>query len=246
MNDVRKVMMVGLVLLLIGKNGKAQYSSASKYELGVDVGTLIYQGDLSTSRFGFTKTLRPALGISLSRKLDNYFSLRGNFTVGKLVVDEAKQSSPAYHQTRRFQFKTPINELSAMLLWNVPGENSHRLTYYFMAGAGLNFTKVKRDWSRTDTTNLDHTSAFAIGLNADTLHRTPRVVPVLPVGAGLRLQLSPAWALRSEFVYRFTSSDYLDGFSRSVNHKTKDQYYGLSIGISYRFGADPYRCPKVN
>ncbi len=246
MNAVCKTTMAGVVLLLAASQKlMAQYSS-SPYEFGLNVGTLIYQGDLASSRFGFTNTLKPAIGLSLSRKLDPYFSLRGNLTFGKLVVDETKQSSPAYHQTRRFQFSTPVTELSAMLVWNVAGEDAHKLTYYFMAGGGLAFTKVRRDWSRTDTTGWDEKSAFAMGLNADTLHNTPRIIPVLPVGAGLRYQLSPSWSVNTELLYRFTPSDYLDGFSRSANPKTKDRYYGISVGISYRFGTDKYRCPKVN
>jgi opacity protein-like surface antigen len=246
MKAVFKYLLAGFVgLLAVPHSIKAQYSDISPWELGLHAGTLVYQGDLATDRFGFLHTLKPAIGVSISRKLGPYFSLRGNLLLGKLVVDETKQSKPAYHQTRRFQFRAPITELSAMLLWNIPGEDAHKLTYYLMGGAGLTFTKVRRDWSRMDTTNWDVRSAFAVGLAADTVHFTPRIVPVLPLGAGLRYQINPSWSVNAETVYRFTPSDYLDGFSQSVNAKTKDRYYGISIGVSYRLGADKYRCPSV-
>jgi hypothetical protein len=71
------------------------------------------------------------------------------------------------------------------------------------------------------------------------------LIPVFPVGAGLRYQLSNSFALHAEAVYRFTLTDYLDGFKYSVNPDKRDSYYGLSVGISFRLGNNRFRCPEV-
>lgn len=248
MNSICKTTLAFSVLLCaLTKKSTAQYNTTpSPYEFGISAGTFIYQGDLASSRIGYTNILKPTIGFHLSRKFDSYFSLRGNLTFGKLKVEEARQTSPAYHQTRNFKFSTPVTEVSALLIWNIPGEESHKLTYYLMGGVGAAFTNVRRDWSGTDTSSFSSHTSFAEGLGADTLHRTPRVVAALPLGAGLRYQISSAWSVNLESLLRFTPSDYLDGFSRSVNAKTKDRYYGISLGVSYRFGTDKFKCPPVN
>ncbi len=245
MNWIWKTTITGAVLFTAQKEVSAQYSP-SKYELGLNIGTLIYQGDLSAARLGYTKNLKPAIGLSVSRVIDPYFSLRGNLTFGRLGADESKISNPAYKQLRNFTFTTPVTELSAMLVWNVAGDNAgHKLNYYFMGGAGLSFLKVQRDWSRIDTNYFGAKSRTIVGLGRDTMHSMPRITPVFPVGAGLRYQLSNSISLNAEAVYRITLTDYLDGFKYAVNPNKRDSYYGISVGIGFKLGNNRYRCPEM-
>jgi hypothetical protein len=51
--------------------------------------------------------------------------------------------------------------------------------------------------------------------------------------------------INAEATYRITASDYIDGFSFSGNPVKNDHYYGLTLGISYRFGWNGISCPKV-
>lgn len=216
----------------------------SKYEVGINVGTLVYQGDLSRSFIGEYKTLKPAIGISVARSFDPYFSLRGNLTFGKISSDELKYSSPRWKQFRAFNFSTPVTELSASLVFNPFGDDSERrLTPYLTAGIGLTLLNVKRDWSKYDSTFYPAKSQVQIGLGVDTLYTPPRAIAVLPVGVGLRYVLSSQWALNVEGNYRFTASDYVDGFKHSGNPSNSDNYYGISLGLTYRFGG--YKCPSV-
>jgi len=212
--------------------------------MGINLGTLVYQGDLTGSLIGNYKPVRPALGLYVGRSLDPYFSVCANLTFGKISADEYKYDSSSWRKYRGFNFSTPVTELAASLVFHPLGENSERkLSPYFFAGGGISFLSVKRDWSKLNKNVYDEKSRVQLGLGTDTLYQTPGIIGVLPVGGGLRYVLGPQLALQGEFTYRFTASDYIDGFKYSGNANKRDSYYGVSIGLSYRFGG--YKCPSV-
>ncbi|MEI6898562.1 MAG: hypothetical protein WCL00_01690 [Bacteroidota bacterium] len=62
-------------------------------------------------------------------------------------------------------------------------------------------------------------------LAADINHGTPRVLPVIPIGAGVEFPLSQKLFLTTEASYRLTLSDYIDGFSIAADPNKKDHYY---------------------
>jgi hypothetical protein len=247
MSSVFKITFVTAGILgMIHSVSNAQLTT-SKYEIGLNVGTLVYQGDLSTSDKGDYRSLKPALGVYLAKSLDSYFALRANLSIGKISADESKYSSPSWKQDRSFAFSSSIVELSSTLLFNPFGNTRndpfHRLSPYVFAGAGLTILNIKRDWSNLNKTVFDEKSNTQLGLSIDTVHSLPKVIPVLPMGAGLSFVISSQVSLNAEATYRFTATDYLDGFKYATNPKRKDNYYGLSIGVSYRPGG--YKCPKV-
>ena len=61
-----------------------------KFEVGINAGAFIYQGDLTPSRLGSYRTLKPGLGIFVNRIISPIFSLRTNFEFGKLKGDDGK------------------------------------------------------------------------------------------------------------------------------------------------------------
>jgi hypothetical protein len=66
----------------------------------------------------------------------------------------------------------------------------------------------------------------------------------ITVGAGIRYNLSHKLALTGELSYHFPFTDYLDGFSKSVNPHKGDHYFISAIGIVFRFGVqDKLGCP---
>lgn len=247
MSSVCKTTLVtAFILVIVHASSIAQFST-SKFEIGLNGGILAYQGDLSRSAAGDYKSLKPAVGVYVSKVLDPYFSLRANLLVGKVAADETKYTTPFWKQHRGFKFTSSVAELSSVIVFNPFGENTadniRRLTPYVFAGLGLSLLNIKRDWSNLDKTFYDEKSSVQLGLGLDTVHSLPKLIPVLPVGAGLRFAISPQFSLNTEATYRFTATDYLDGFQYSGNPKNKDGYYGVSIGISYRLGG--YKCPKV-
>ncbi len=243
----RAIAAVLLCYLLPIQKAKAQFVP-SKWEAGFNAGTLVYQGDLSAGYFGYTRALKPAVELWVSKSLDDYFSIRANLLRGELGADESTYSSPAWRSHRNLAFQSSVTEFSAMLVWDLYGktyrEGMRRLSPYFFIGGGLTILNVKRDWSRFDTAYFDSKTTAGIGLGLDSLHKPPSIVPVIPVGAGIRFMISSPFFINAEATYRITASDYIDGFKYSGNPAKNDHFYGLSLGLSYRFGKNSMNCPK--
>lgn len=217
----------------------------SKYEVGINFGTLIYQGDLTPSALGSFKTPGWALGLNGSRRLSNAFSVRADLNFGKLRGDDAKYNRPDYRQYRAFNFKSSVTELTGMLVWNAFGTH-HLFSPYLFAGAGVAFLNIRRDYSNFNADYFYNEPEVSTGLDADAAHRLPGTLLIVPAGVGVRYTLTPNIALSTEAAYRFSSTDYLDGFSQSANPSKNDHYYKYSIGMQYTFGnKNRLDCPVV-
>jgi opacity protein-like surface antigen len=222
----------------------AQSSFDSKYEIGINAGTLIYQGDLAPSDIGSFKTPGLVVGLYGSRRLTNKLAARLDLSFGRLRGDDAKYDEPDWRQERALKFKTPATEVAALLVWNALGSD-RRFSPYLFAGLGYTFLKIDRDYSRF---NYAYFANQGLGeeLQRDIEHDLPRSEFMIPVGVGVRYALTEKWGLNVESAYRHISTDYLDGFSRAGNPKRDDAYFKFSLGVSYRLdGKDPYACPTV-
>lgn len=235
-----------IVVLIYQPTAKAQIQNTG-WEAGVQVGTLVYQGDLSKHTVGEYRTIKPAIGLNVTRVIDPYFAVRAGLLFGHLSGDESRYSKPSWAAKRAFSFSTPVTELAVQGIFNPFGafgsNYAQKLSPYLLAGIGASFVSVNRNWRNYDTTTFNYKSDVAVGLGRDTINSTPRTIAVFPVGGGLRYNLSPNFTLQGEASYRFMFTDYLDGFSYSVNPRKPDAYYGISVALIYRFGK--YRCPSV-
>jgi hypothetical protein len=247
MKSMSRIVLLILVISFSVSKTRAQLNSYH-LEAGFNIGTLLYQGDLIESPFGSFKGARPMVNLWVAKPFTPHFSWRGNLTIGSLSADESRFANPSWKQYRNFAFSTPLTEITGMVMFNPYGDNGktsyHILTPYIMIGAGASFLNIKRDWSRLDS-NSSLKSTVQAGLTRDSLHALPRVLPVIPIGAGLRWMVTPGIAVNAEATMRFAFSDYIDGFSYSANPKRKDAYYGISLGVSFLFGGNGLRCPVV-
>jgi opacity protein-like surface antigen len=220
-------------------------SESKKYEIGVNAGTYIYLGDLTPPLFGSFKTPGFVIGINGSRQLNYVLSLRLDLSIGKLKGDEATYSSPAYRQERAFSFSSSITETSVSVVYR-PYWADHKISPYVFAGGGLAFVDIERDYSAFNSDYFDEESGVSEGLTADINHSLPGLIPHIPLGVGVRYNISEKFSLNTEVAYRLTSNDYLDGFSHAANPKLKDNYYKYSIGVVYSPGnKNKLSCPVV-
>jgi hypothetical protein len=249
MNAIARIVLFTGILFSSVTRAGAQ-SDHYHFEGGINAGTLLYQGDLIRSQLGSFKGAKPMLQVWLAKPFTPYLSWRASLLYGSVSADESSFSTPVWKRLRNFSFSSPVTEISAVLQYNLYGDNGqetyHTLTPYLMAGAGMSFLNIKRDWSRLDTTAFNSKSQTQTGLGTDTLHALPGVLPVIPVGAGVRWKVTPRFALNAEVTMRFSFSDYLDGFSYAANNKANDSYYSLSLGASFVLGGGNWlKCPKV-
>lgn len=218
----------------------------SPYEWGLNIGLMVYQGDLSVGRVGSLRTQKPYFDLHATRLLGDAFSIRANLAVGELYGDDAKYENPDYKRHRNFNFKSPVYELSLRVLWDPLGRNNNIVGFapYVFGGAGLALLNIRRDWSRLDKDYFPLNADVLTQIPADSAKVLPGSIPVFPVGAGVKYFLSPQLALNAELGYRLTATDYLDGFSKSANPNFRDSYFTYGVGIIYRPGKrDPMDCP---
>ncbi|HRD59029.1 MAG TPA: DUF6089 family protein [Ferruginibacter sp.] len=242
---------IGFALFQPGSVTAQQY----KYELGLNVGAYLYQGDLSPQRFGSLKTIRPGIGISFAKPLSNTFSVRGIFNLASLKGDEAKYNNPEYRKQRAFAFKSSLKEIGVHLQYNILGNKDYwpKLDPYVFAGVSAAFINTRKDLSRFNGAYFGETRSAEIQalLAEDNLEKNKRTVLNFPMGAGLRYNLNTNWAISTEANFRFGGSDYLDGYSLSVNPGKKDHFFSQNVGVVYRMGngkngRGKLGCPVVN
>jgi hypothetical protein len=222
----------------------------SKWEFGIQASQFIYQGDLAPSAAGSTKTPRYGGGIYGERIMTKSLALRTSLVLGSLSGDDSKYPVPIWRKERALSFSTPVFEVSEMVVWNILGDNYEkarpRFSPYLFGGIGYTFLNIKRDASKFDFHAFASDSAVINGLAADERHSLPRAIPVIPMGAGIRYGITPALSVTAEGSYRFTFTDYLDGFSQVGDPHKNDRYYTWSIGLVYKFiSSDMLRCPVI-
>lgn len=252
---VKKICPVIIINFLLCQPGSVT-AQTYNYELGLNLGAYVYQGDLSPQRLGSFKTIRPGIGISFGKPLSNTFSVRGIFNLASLKGDEARYSEPEYRQHRAFAFKTSVKELGVHLQYNILGNREFWPTVepYLFAGVSAAFINTKKDFSNFDASYFGEARAGEIQnlLAEDNAERNRRTVLNIPVGAGLRFNLNTNWAITTESNFRFGGSDYIDGYSLSVNPAKKDHFFSQHVGVAYRIGSGKsggrgrLGCPAVN
>ena len=249
MNNPRHSVVLVILSIFAAAPAQAQLN-LSKWQIGVNGGIFIYQGDLTPSDLGSYKTVGPVAGIYVSRVLNPSLLLRTNLAIGKLKGDEAKYSTPAWRQQRNYSFTASVAEISELLVWNMFGNNGNELgqkfSPYLFAGVGANFFKTKRDYSNFNYHYFASSTNVLNGLAADSMHTLPRASLVLPIGLGMEYYLTPKLSLTTEATFRYTSTDYLDGFSLGANPDEKDFYHSITVGLVYRFGKrNQLDCPVM-
>lgn len=223
--------------------GNAQGSS--RYSIGINAGTFIYNGDLSPWRTGSWKTPGFVWGLTGHRSISPTWSARLELNFGKLRGDEAEYVRPAYHQFRAFAFNNNVTEIVIAAEWSPLGRTK-KLSPYVFGGIGYANMHISRDYSRFNAAYFAGEALLKEGLAQDIATSLPKGVAVIPVGFGLHYKLSEKFSLNGEAAHRFTRSDYIDGFSQAANPKYKDSYTKYSLGLQMNFGTkDPFACPPM-
>jgi hypothetical protein len=225
----------------------AAQKKTGTFELGAAIAAFTYQGDLTPEAIGSFKTMKPGFVLSASKIFTPSMALRLQIIAGSIKGDEAKYKQPEYRSHRAFSFRSPVVEVSPQLVWNVFGTNNsdrRDLSPYLFAGGTLSYFNLKPDGSKFDSAYFGDGSDIPARLATDEQKKLTKLKFTIPAGAGIRYNLSHRLALTGELSYHFPFTDYLDGFSKSVNPHKGDHYFISAIGIVFRFGVqDKLGCP---
>jgi OOP family OmpA-OmpF porin len=237
------------VIFFISQSLSAQQKNRH-YEFGLAAGIIVYQGDLTPKQFGSYETMKLAVNLSAAKIISSSFSARANLIRANLRGDDAIYNNPEFRKQRNFNFTSPVTELSLLLVYNPLGKNysSKGFSPYLFSGAGVSFFNIKRDHSAFNAAYFGDGSDLPARIAEDDAQTPPGIAPVVPIGAGIRYNLSERWAVNAESSYRLMFTDYLDGFSQAANPSRNDHYQTTTVGIIYRTGAaakNKNGCPTI-
>jgi hypothetical protein len=193
------------------------YSQTVEYvrqgEFGFSFGVAHYFGDLNT-RAALNRP-KPALGVFFRRQFGEYIGLRVGAHFAQLGYSDV-YSKNEYQKARNLSFNTNIWELALQGDFNFfkfePSNPDYIFTPYVTLGIGL-FTydpyavfNGKKEYLRplgTEGQNL--------GINGRSEYGTMSYC--VPVGVGIKYNISPRANVSFEISHRFTGTDYLDDVS---------------------------------
>lgn len=239
-----------LLLAFCSLQGFAQ-NQLPRYEIGFNAGASLYQGDLAEERLGSVQTMKPVFSLYGIRNINQDLAVRINLMHGRIKGNDGLYDNPAWRKERNLNFASPITELSAFLIWHPVGLSQNEagiinLSPYLMGGAGYTFLNINRDWSGFNSSHFSTQPSIIAGLAADQNQHVPGGIITLPIGAGVRMGITPEISVTFEGIYHKTFTDYLDGFSQAGNPDKKDNYSTLTAGLIFSLGRNnSLDCPKV-
>ncbi len=188
---------------------------------------------------------RPAATIAIRYKLDPLYSLKLNAIYG-LGYGDDKDS----RNTRGRTFKSHLAEISLQGEFYLIGEdkkfgsgimfnrrgmvnNFGKIAVYGFAGAGaiMSFPSVKYEagWEPS----------------AYDLTKDKEINVAFPFGIGGKYIIDDRYLINFELGYRYTLSDYIDGFTQSLASQHKDVYYFLLVSIGYKIKTSSKGIPAI-
>lgn len=170
------------------------------------------------------KNTRFFYSIGLRHLFPNNFGLKANVGYGKFSGTDEGTSNP-----RGYSFTSDITEFSVQSEYTLLGGPYSRVrtpnTLYVFAGAGI--------------LSYRPTLVRAGGIRSTDIQGSGGLTPVMPFGIGYQYKFNDNFAIGSEFGWRYTFSDFLDGLI-TPDSKSNDVLSNLNFTFTYRiYGGKP-------
>lgn len=214
--------------------------SIREIEGGVILGASSYSGDLTPSITPYKKDIAPSFGISARTALSQKFKLRASLSAFKLQSNDLNFPE---RTSRNFNFKSNLYELGLVTEWEPFGKDRYYgdakgsrvfhslISPYLYSGVMLAFASANPNFSGykgTSTTILN-------GIVKDKQHGSSSYVLAIPIGVGVKYDLTNRIVLGLDACMRITSSDFIDGICNSASPSNKDSYSTIQLMAFYRF-----------
>ncbi|HOY08034.1 MAG TPA: DUF6089 family protein [Saprospiraceae bacterium] len=221
-----------LVCLLSTFQLTAQGNGGNRYfEAGFLFGVTNYSGDMVEKRIELSET-HVGYGAYGRYHLGPVFSVKAHVYSGSISGDDANSSS---HPQRSLRFSTNIVELGLVgeinfgrrKRFSSTGIHNFSVTPYIFAGIGATFASAEAEYyGPADQLNEN----LKVPLPEEGL--SDKFI-LMPVGAGIRADISEAFALGVEGGVRPVFSDDLDGVRYNGNPESGDWYYFAGVTASF-------------
>lgn len=199
------------------------FQSTAQGKLGVFVGggMMTYTGDLQEHPWPHAKTLSWTANAGLHWQITRRWGLQLNYTIGKVLASD-RFAKDADRIVRDLNFNSLLHEIGLRGTFDILPNDKWKVLPYITAGvAALNFEP------KSDGAALRGMQNEGVAYSNWTLS--------VPTGLGVKWQINCRWALKGEFVYHWTITDYLDDVSARGNPKYKDGFWDLNVGVIYFF-----------
>ena len=187
--------------------------NAQDSEVGLIFGTSGYSGDLTpNTNYLSTGQRHASLGIFLRKDLNRFTAVRGTFTYGKLSGDDAKSNIEGI-QNRNLSFQSNLLELSLVGEINPLGTNStgRRLQPYLYGGIAVFHFKPEANYNG-QLVELQPLGTEGQGMDGfDKPYKLTQIS--IPLGAGVKYQITERINIGVDVGVRKTFTDYLDDVS---------------------------------
>jgi len=201
-------------ILFISVTANAQDNEyVQKGEFGITVGVAHYFGDLNT-RIGLNRP-KPALGAFFRKQFGNYVGLRLSAHYLQVGYSDT-YSKNEYQKLRNLSFNSNIWEVALQGDFNffkfIPNNRNYLFTPYITLGVGAftydpyAYTDGQKEFLRPLGTE-----GQLVGYKGRKPYST--LAMCIPLGVGIKYNLSEKMNFSVEVTHRFTTTDYLDDVS---------------------------------
>lgn len=209
----KKILTISLLLVLANAVNAQTEEYVQEGEFGITIGSAFYFGDINTTA-SFSRP-KPAIGIFYRRQFGNYVAVRLSAHYAELGYSDI-YSKNEFQLDRNLSFNTNIWEIALLGDFNffkfLPQDPNYRFTPYVSLGIGV--------FSYDPYAYLDGTKNFlrplgTEGQNFGYMGRTPynTMAFCIPVGVGIKYNITDKINLSFEAGYRFAFTDYIDDVS---------------------------------
>jgi OOP family OmpA-OmpF porin len=219
-----------LLTVLFVSTTSLSFAQEEKWDGGFFFGAANYMGDLVEPDLFDLSNTNLAFGFMVKRNISQSFGVRFGMTTGKLSSTDLNYDN---RLGRGYSFENRLTELSLLAQWEPLASNRYKggnfnkiLSPYIFAGGGLAFSNPETDFN--GTSNSD------ILLDLNTKEKT---LVTVPVGIGLKYDITRKWNLGLEIGLRPALSDFLDGMSNAGDPSNDDWYTFGGLTLTTRFGA---------
>jgi len=224
-------------LLLISTIGFSQNWKLSRSAYTYGIGITNYFGDIGGASKADASVFsdldlsysRPLLSVGYHYKMKERLAVKGNLTFANMHGSDGN----SLNELRNYSFTTNVYELSGFFEYHITKE-MQMVSYSRMSmrgkvnkfNIGINlYVFAGIGGAYFNTTALDNL------INESRFTDEKHLALVFPVGIGAKYPLSSSTYIGLELGGRFTTSDYIDGFT-TESSTSKDIYYFTVINVS--------------
>jgi outer membrane protein OmpA-like peptidoglycan-associated protein len=203
-----------------------------RWEGGILVGVSQYQGDI---KMNGTEDVNTAVGILLRRHLTDNFALRGNYITSSFSASDSKKAASSLHG---FKYSSQTQELSLVFEYDMFGKLRYRKNKFHPTFSTYIYGGIANIWLQNQSTtfsNINNENGLLTKFQADQIQNKKSSFHSIPIGLGIKMDLSEQVGFNIEAGKRVMFSDYLDGISKSGNPNDNDAYYVATAILTYRF-----------